>query len=1568
MTQQSQASRWGRRQRLWGTAVVLVGAAAIAGGVRAWWFVNYELAPQMSQQLQKRLNRPVQIGEVEQVGLNFIRFGASEIPSYTAAGQIEPDSATLEGIEVSFNLWQILTGQKLTIGITLQQPQITVVQDRSGQWWRTELMLPQDQETPFDLGELSLRLRNGSVVVQPFGKPAYRLENIHGAVTLNPDTKNLALRGQLEGNLATGGQWRLEGDWDQPTATGTLHIQGKAIAVALINDFDILPETLVVERGQLDGQISVAFPLTDTPDITGQVWLRGADLRSTDVPQSLKNVNAHLQLQGDRVRLHYLRGEVANVKWHAKGTVGLQTGWQIDAEVGTLDLAPTLSAFNLEPPVPLGGRVHIPRLEIRGALDNPNVQGEIRSQTPLRVDQLRLQSVTLPFVASLEGLQLTNAVAELQSGGTLNADLRLQPNGAFQGRAQVRHVALDAIAAAYDVASPMPLGRGFAQIDFGGDVAAPETWLAKAAFELPTAQYPLRGVAQINQTQLLVPNFQVQLRPGVLQGRAQAVAGRWQLEATAHNVALRQFSDQVHGQLNGEAIAQGRIDELNLGAITAQANLRVSPTPTGDPLLARLGWDGQQLRLQEATLGGVRAQGTIAVDVDALALGQVNLGVQADNLSLGALSGLFTPAVPIPVAIAGTSSLQGHLSGTLGSLQFQGTLQTRQLAVNDLRFAPLLRGTVALSQQQGGSLRLQGGGDRLELHLDSAWQPQSFEIQQQQARLVGQRQEEALAIRLQQFPLERLRIVPPQLPETAIIAGTASGQLRLQGWSSGQGSLSIERPGLGAWRGDRLDLQFALAPNRLSLGQGEFQKGESQYQFSADLQPQRLAAQLRIAQGNLEDLTGLATVLGLGNTKTYGSAADLGTPSAGAGPDALLLTQIRRLAEIEMLQAQAALVRRPHLIPPLSKLQGDFSGQISLSQTPQSGLVANFDLSGQDWQWGNYAIDRILSRGRFAQQQLVLSTMEVVANGGQLQLNGTIGGSTQKAQLTLQQFPISTFASLLPPGIDLEGTVNGHAVITGTWQRPIFVGEASLGDARLNQRPLEAANATFRYGQNRLALQAVARFDTPEPLTITGSVPLPYPLDPDPLPDQRLALDVAIKDEGLSLINAFTDQVQWQQGKGTLQAQLRGTWQQPLINGVLSVDDAVLKTPTFTAPLTNVSARVRFDRDRLRVDGIQGVFSQGQITMAGVLPIQQPLAADDVDAETPLTISLNQLQVNAREIYQGTVNGTLVITDTLLSPDIGGSVQLSRGRLDLGAIAGFGNGNGAPTVRTPLFEQPVFENLQIQLVDTLQVTRAPFLNLNATGSLTLNGALDTLQPAGEIRLTSGQLNLFTTLFLLQRRRDNYVRFTPANGLDPDLNLTLAATATEVFTPGTTRLGDFGTATATSIGTLNTVRITARINGRASQFQTNLPAVLELSSSPPRSNAELLTLMGGGASSDQNQVSGEALVANIAGSALFNNLQAAIDRATGNRTSFRIFPAVVPPDRKAQSSTPALAVGAEVGFQINNFTSVSLLQLLTAPSDPTRFNLGFQVNEHIRLGSQISTNGEGTGFLEFRRRF
>ncbi|MFN4066073.1 MAG: translocation/assembly module TamB domain-containing protein [Thermosynechococcus sp.] len=1572
MTQQPQPpfSLWSRQ---WGWRIIgLVALGAIAGGTRTWWLVRYELAPEIAQQLQQGLNRPVSMGNVQQVGLNFIRFGSSAVPSYTPEeGTPELDNALINGIEVAFNPWQLLTGQKLDLDVTLHQPQLTVVQDAQGRWWRTEVKLPEEEPTFFQLNQIRVKVRDASVLVQPFQRPAYLLRQIQGGLTLTPDRHNFVVEGQAEGQLAGGGQWWLQADWHQPQESGQLDLRFRGIPLALGNE--LLPETIRVKGGQLEGQVQLKLPLRETPELTGQIRLRDGTLHTAFVPQDIKGLQAHVQLQDNQATLHYLRGAIANVRWQARGTVSLESGWNLQGQVARFDLAPTFKALQIASPISLKGQVAIPTLRVQGDLTNPQVSGELYSQSPLQVDQLQLQQLRLPFMASLDqGVRLMDVRAQLVDGGKVQTTVGIRPSGEFRGQAQVQQVNLQAIARRYDVALPMSLGEGFAQLDFGGNLRTPEPWQAKAAFQLPTAQYPLRGTARLTQTRLVVPEFQMQFLGGSLRGQVQAAAGQWQLQVQAENIPLPQFHQDLQGRLSGQAIAQGRLDQLTLPAIRARANLQVDQIPTGTPLLAQVNWDGQQLQVQEATLGAIRAQGTIGVDLAALEPTHIRLGIQARNLSLSTLSTFLEPNLPVPLTLAGTTSLQGQLTGRLKNLQFQGALLTQGLAVNDLRFAPQLTGTVTLSQQQGATLNLQGGGDRLALRLDADGLPRSLLVQRQQAQLMGQRQGENFDLRLQQFPVESLRLRPPQLPQDVILAGVASGNLQLQNWTRGQGSFTVERPGLGAWRGDRLQAQFRLHRDRLTIQSGLFEKGESRYQFTADLQPQQLGAQLTIAQGNLADLTGLATILGIGQPIARGTAADLGTPTAGAGLQVSLLTQIRRLAEIDLLQSQAALVRRPQLLPSLDQLQGVFNGQINLRQTPQSGLVASFDLKGANWHWGNYQVDQFLSRGRFAQHQLVLTTLNLLANGGQLSVNGILGGNQQNARLRLEQFPMSLVASLLPPGVDVEGKVNAQAMLTGSWQQPILTGEVSLAEGRLNQRPLEAANATFRYAQNRLALQAIARLDTPEPLVVTGSVPLISPLDPRPVVDPQLALDVSLKDEGLSLINVFTDQVQWQQGKGLLQAQLRGTWEEPIVNGVLSVDDAVIKTPAFEEPVTNLSARVRFDRDRLRVDGIQGLLSQGQITMAGVLPIQTPLTADDPDAVTPLTASLRRLQVNAGNLYRGTVDGTLVIKNTLLSPDLGGSVELSQGRFDLGALGainGVAKGKGLAAPFSRLFEPPAFDNLEIKIADSLRVTRSPVLNLTATGSLLLNGSLDSLQPEGKIRLTGGQLNLFTTLFLLQRQADNYVLFTPANGLDPELNLALGATATEVYTPGTvTRLSDFGSVTATSVGTLNTVRITARINGRVSQFQTNLPAVLELSSTPSRSTTELLALMGGGSIADLNQVGGEAAVASLAGSALFNNLQALIDQATGNRTSFRIFPAVVPPDRQAQSQAPTLAVGAELGFQVNSFTSVSLLQLLTAPGDPTRFNLGFQVTEQIRLGGQVSTSGQGTGFVEFRYRF
>ena len=70
-------------------------------------------------------------------------------------------------------------------------------------------------------------------------------------------------------------------------------------------------------------------------------------------------------------------------------------------------------------------------------------------------------------------------------------------------------------------------------------------------------------------------------------------------------------------------------------------------------------------------------------------------------------------------------------------------------------------------------------------------------------------------------------------------------------------------------------------------------------------------------------------------------------------------------------------------------------------------------------------------------------------------------------------------------------------------------------------------------------------------------------------------------------------------------------------------------------------------------------------------------------------------------------------------------------------------------------------------------------------------------------------------------------------------------------------------------TLETIRISAKVKGLASQITNQL----ELSSSPPRSPAEIAALLGGGFVETLSNSNGTSGLATLAGSALFGSLNA-----------------------------------------------------------------------------------------------
>ncbi|OYD94224.1 hypothetical protein CDG77_12375, partial [Nostoc sp. 'Peltigera membranacea cyanobiont' 213] len=158
------------RKRLW-LLVLRRGSIALGGllllGViigiwRLWTFVQTELTPLAQQSLTTTLNRPVKLGRVTQFSLMGVQFGASSIP----ATPTDPDRATVETVEVGFDLLQLIFNRHLKLDVTLVNPDIYIEQDNQERWVSTSIASSGEGgalKTDLDY----LRFRNAKLALMP---------------------------------------------------------------------------------------------------------------------------------------------------------------------------------------------------------------------------------------------------------------------------------------------------------------------------------------------------------------------------------------------------------------------------------------------------------------------------------------------------------------------------------------------------------------------------------------------------------------------------------------------------------------------------------------------------------------------------------------------------------------------------------------------------------------------------------------------------------------------------------------------------------------------------------------------------------------------------------------------------------------------------------------------------------------------------------------------------------------------------------------------------------------------------------------------------------------------------------------------------------------------------------------------------------------------------------------------------------------------------------------------------------------------------------------------------------
>ncbi|MBD2725753.1 translocation/assembly module TamB domain-containing protein [Nostoc sp. FACHB-892] len=1152
------------------------------------------------------------------------------------------------------------------------------------------------------------------------------------------------------------------------------------------------------------------------------------------------------------------------------------------------------------------------------------------------------------------------------AGGTITASNIQVGNGVYQAQVQANNVPLQQLAAV----PPQFQGTLTGQANVAGSVKS---------FQPQTIQASGQGRLDVAGGMIAASNIQL-------------ANGRYQAVVDADGVELNRLNQQLRGQFGGQLQLAGTFGSSKLADVRAAGQVQLSQGIPGfeQPLTAAIAWSGERLTIERATAPGLSVAGNILANAQRAGIPEItalNLNVQAQNYNLKQLP----INLPNQVAVAGRVDFNGQITGKLPLPNVVGQINLRDLVVQDIAFEPLLTGNIDSVQGRGLNLNLAGNSDRLAFNLDANNRPKSFLVKWQQASAIGNVQGNDWALKLANFPLQILNLTPPPVTRlgTGKITGLLTGDLLFnQQTLAATGNLAIANPQIGRLKGDHLAAQFRYGSEKGTLTSSEFVKGKSSYAlvgtFAQSPKGPQLQGKLNVNQGEIQDVLTVAQIFDLqnlpgGSAEIYGTAEDLTTTPQGV-QNQTLLTQIQRFSEIEALVAEQEEQRLNSTpIPDLADLKGTFNGEVAVNTATANGLSVDFNLNGQNFAWGKkeernrfYTADKVIAEGNFENGVLSLRPLRLESENTLIAFTGNVGGDEQSGQLRVNNLPAQVLNNFVKLPVGITGNLNGTAALAGSIANPQARGELQITEGLLNQSKIESAIASFSYANGRLNFGSTVAVAGPKPVDITGSIPYKLPFASVAPDSEQISLEMKLENEGLALLNALNNQVVFEEGKGEVDLKVSGTLQKPEVNGIATINDAIFSAQALPGKLEDVTGRILFNFDNISVENFQGRFSRGKVEAAGRIPI---FNNENVIIDNPLTVNLDQLALNLKGLYLGGASGNLQITGSALSPVIGGKVNLFDGQVLLAestdatssansglgvsptkdnkqSKAEIGNGIGNATAR--------FNNLDLELGKNVQITRPPILNFRATGNLIVNGSINQPIPDGTIRLEQGGVNLFTTQFNLARGYQHTATFSPSQPRDPNLDIRLYAKVLDV-----TQSNDFSRINTTGLSALESVRVEATINGLASKLNENL----ELTSSPSRSQTEIVALLGGGFVDTQGRGDSTLGLINIAGSAVFNNFQSAFNQigSTFGLSELRIFPTIISDNPEAGRSSSTLELAAEAGVDISSKISVSSIKILTT-NDPFQWGVNYRINDKFRVRASTNLADDSRAVVEYQTRF
>ncbi len=1075
---------------------------------------------------------------------------------------------------------------------------------------------------------------------------------------------------------------------------------------------------------------------------------------------------------------------------------------------------------------------------------------------------------------------------------------------------------------------------------------------------------------------------------------------------------------QVAGILSADVNVFGQFDEFDLRQVRADgtaaiANAEVYVDQAGGSVIERgtwttaFGFEGDRLVVDSFSAPGIDANGTIGLDFNqSVPIGNLALNVDLRSFDLAPLNNFTPPAAQEYVQVAGLTSFNGRVTGTLNDPRIAGNAQLNNLALNELLFQPL-SGPIAFSFSDGGRVNLQGQQDQIQLAVDrDAW-PISFEVQNQDFTVEGYGEENRqLYADITNLPLGALNIQPPTSSQLRATLGelqgllTASINANLQDFSNPAiaGNVTVIDPSVDPLTAQKATADFRYANNTATINQGELLFDDSRYLLtgSATLVAPNIEYQgeLTIPEGRVEDLVAIIdsldlSALGPGDLPTpEGSAADLNTQPVGL-PATTFLQRLESFAAFVESQPEDVPESGSLALPPLEDLEGEFTGAIKVAGNSLSptDLTADFNLQGDSWTWGaNTPPNQFLISGDVKQQTLSLDNFTVDAGETQVDFTATASADRLDGQLKVENLPVELAELVYPLPIEVAGDLDLVTTLSGSLSNPGLRGEAAIADAQIGEYPLDRAMANFSYRNSELTLAAEAALEpTDEPITVEGNLLYAFPFMVIRPPVETVQAIATIPSDSFDFINTLTeDRVRWEGGTGEVVVQVDGSLQAPIVVGQASIREGLVSSTLLEDDLTNISGDIQFDLTQVGIQQLQANMGDGQVIVSGQLPLlasgQSVLTRAGLGSPTSVPVSndsgiaiaLNDLPIDYENAVEAVLAGRLFIVGAALSPTISGNIEIDDGQILTNRLLGQVS-SLLPTEEAQeeietispyrvaylglepsdfVEEKPkgfaddvTVQNLEIAFGDRLNIIGRPFYNLTALGSLTVNGALTDLRPEGTIALQSGLINLFSTQFRLDKNAPNTATFIPENGLDPVLDVALKARVRDRKSePAPPVVSGFATAEAEVSSSVETVGEVEfiRVEAIAQGPASEIVDNLEITSSDGSRSQGELLALLGRGAYSDLTTASLTQLTGFLGAGTLANFGNTVADVVGLK-SFSVFPTT---DTSPNSSV-GIGIGVEATAGIGNRFDISVLEILNS-STPPQLGVQYRFTDSLEL--------------------